>query len=103
MLSFHLQTMRNELLVGQFLAQSSFVALSVVVGASTATDLPTRLDALSAMDPLTGADEPFVSPVLKLAILITLLGKCRQMHFHSPLYMQQRVFCVVCTKTLPES
>mmetsp|Transcript_3028 Transcript_3028/g.7558 ORF Transcript_3028/g.7558 Transcript_3028/m.7558 type:complete len:253 (+) Transcript_3028:183-941(+) len=68
------QTMRNELLVGQFLAQCSFVALSVVVGASTTTDLPSRLDALSAMDPLTGQDEPWVSPVLKLALLIALLA-----------------------------
>jgi hypothetical protein len=37
------QTMRNEILAGQFLAQASFIALSVIVGASTSVDLPLKL------------------------------------------------------------
>eukprot|EP00285_Hemiselmis_virescens_P006964 CAMPEP_0173390596 /NCGR_PEP_ID=MMETSP1356-20130122/15431_1 /TAXON_ID=77927 ORGANISM="Hemiselmis virescens, Strain PCC157" /NCGR_SAMPLE_ID=MMETSP1356 /ASSEMBLY_ACC=CAM_ASM_000847 /LENGTH=286 /DNA_ID=CAMNT_0014348029 /DNA_START=20 /DNA_END=877 /DNA_ORIENTATION=+ len=69
------QTMRNELMVGQFLAQASFVALSLVVGAASSTDLPRRLESIGKKDPIIGSMENMASaPVLKLAFLTILLG-----------------------------
>jgi hypothetical protein len=63
------QTMRNEILAGQFLAQASFIALSVIVGAASSGDLPAKLKASAPHIKLSQILDPLRNPTNFLAVL----------------------------------
>eukprot|EP00960_Hanusia_phi_P039962 754168-Hanusia_phi.AAC.2 len=64
------QALRNQMLVGIFIGETSFGALAVIISAVSAIDLTCTLKGLqnlSKEDPVTGNYEPLVTPMSKVS------------------------------------
>mmetsp|Transcript_39714 Transcript_39714/g.80011 ORF Transcript_39714/g.80011 Transcript_39714/m.80011 type:complete len:187 (-) Transcript_39714:22-582(-) len=68
------QTMRNELMVGTFLGETSFSAVTVIISLSTALDLSCTLQALESYDPILGSPSTLFSPVFKVGLICIILA-----------------------------
>jgi len=68
------QTLRNEIFVGSFIAKSAFLAITVILAAASSVDLSTRLQKLNRSDLLTGHKDSAIPPSLKVALLLFLFA-----------------------------
>jgi len=69
-----IQTLRNEIMVGTFIAKSSFLGITVIVAAAGAVDLPARLEEINRLDILVGKHSSPVPQSLKIVVLLLLQG-----------------------------
>jgi hypothetical protein len=66
------QTLRNEILVGTFIAKSAFLGITVIVAAAAAVDLPARLRELTQFDVVVGKARSPVPQEIKIILLLLL-------------------------------
>mmetsp|Transcript_46077 Transcript_46077/g.94247 ORF Transcript_46077/g.94247 Transcript_46077/m.94247 type:complete len:296 (+) Transcript_46077:185-1072(+) len=68
------QAIRNELLTGLFIGETSFAAVTVIISVTSAVDLTCSMKILGSRDPITGDMEPWITPMTKVQVVTILLA-----------------------------
>mmetsp|Transcript_25772 Transcript_25772/g.84960 ORF Transcript_25772/g.84960 Transcript_25772/m.84960 type:complete len:250 (-) Transcript_25772:192-941(-) len=94
------QSIRNEIFIGIFIAKSAFVAVTVIIAAASSVDLSKRLEMLSTLDFLVPAGKSSVVPSsVKISLVLILFGGvflCSTQYLRLLRHMSLLVGCSSC-------